>query len=310
MVKPTRADPHPFEILETEVVASYARGDYHEALRLLDRRAPDLADQWERVTYWRVCLMSRLGRTDEAIDTLAQATDAGCWWSPRLLEREADLDPLWSHPGYRPLLERMDGRRRGWDPPVTGLMIAGTPGGRPLLALHGRNQVYEVDASRLGTILGEGWEVALPESSQRIAADGPVWDDLERCRSQVEAVTEALWGQRPFVAGGFSQGGRRALQMALGSGGRIRGVIAVAPMLLRSTEIAEVIGALAHPPWPLVALVTGAEDPARTGVETVAHHLEDEGLDVMVHVAEDRGHGWIQPPPAMAAALAARIGEP
>jgi dienelactone hydrolase len=309
-VKPTRADPHPFEVVEAGVVASYARGDYHEALRLLDRGAPDLTDQWERVTYWRVCLLSRLGRTDEAIDTLDQATAAGCWWSPRLLEREADLDPLWSHPGYRPLLERMDRRRRQWDPPVTGLMIAGIPEGWPLLALHGRNQVYEVDARRLGTILGEGWEVAIPESSQRIAADGPVWDDLERCRSQVEAVTDGLWPQRPFVAGGFSQGARRALQLALGSRGRIRGVIAVAPMLLRSTEIAEVIGALAHPPWPLVALVTGADDPARAGVETVAHHLEDEGFEVMVHVEEDRGHGWIQPPRAMAAALAARVGEP
>src|SRR5690606_34370141 len=82
----------PYEAVESEVVALYGQGDYDAALRLLERNGPHLADQWERLAYWRVCLLARSGRPESAIDTLAQAVEAGAWWAPRLLETEDDLD--------------------------------------------------------------------------------------------------------------------------------------------------------------------------------------------------------------------------
>jgi pimeloyl-ACP methyl ester carboxylesterase len=299
----------PFDQVEQEVIGHYAAGDYRAALAVLDRSGPNLPGQWERVAYWRACLLARSGHTEEAVDVLTQAFEAGAWWSPRLLELEADLDPLWEHPAYRPLLEKMEERRRRWRPRVTGLYVGGVGGGWPFLGLHGRNQIFETDAARITGALGEGWEVAVPESSQRIASDGPVWDDAGGCCDQVLAVADALWPDRPFVLGGFSQGGRRALQIGLRHGQRIPAVLAVSPMLLRGSEIAEVIEWLGHPPWPLVAIVAGEEDPATRGVATVVRHLEEEGIETIVELVADSGHRWLEPPRRVLAALATRIAE-
>lgn len=299
----------PFDQVEQEVIGHYAAGDYRAALAVLDRSGPNLPGQWERVAYWRACLLARSGHTEEAVDVLTQAFEAGAWWSPRLLELEADLDPLWEHPAYRPLLEKMEERRRRWRPRVTGLYVGCVGGGWPFLGLHGRNQIFETDAARITGALGEGWEVAVPESSQRIASDGPVWDDAGGCCDQVLAVADALWPDRPFVLGGFSQGGRRALQIGLRHGQRIPAVLAVSPMLLRGSEIAEVIEWLGHPPWPLVAIVAGEEDPATRGVATVVRHLEEEGIETIVELVADSGHRWLEPPRRVLAALATRIAE-
>lgn len=297
-----------FDQVEQEIIALYARRDYRAALTTLDRSAPDLSAQWERVAYWRACLLARLERSSAALEVLSQAVEAGAWWSPRLLETEADLDPLWEEEGYRELLEVMHRRGDEWAPAAAGLYVAGTPGGWPFLGLHGRNQVYEIDAAEMAGSLGQGWEVAIPESRQRVASDGPVWDDYESCRRQVMEVADSLWPGRRFVLGGFSQGGRRALQIALASEGRVPAVLAVAPMLLRSREVAEVIEALRHPPWPLVVLVTGSEDPAEKGVTAVARHLQDEGLETHIEIADGAGHHWIRVSRTALAALAGRAG--
>ncbi|HLU52272.1 MAG TPA: hypothetical protein VK011_01615 [Acidimicrobiia bacterium] len=299
----------PFDQVEQQVIDRYAAGDYAAALEVLDRAGPHLPGQWERIAYWRACLLARSGRTAEAVDVLAQAYEAGAWWSPRLLEMESDLDPLWQHPGYRSLLGDMDERRRRWQARATGLYVGGVAGGWPFVGLHGRNQIFETDAARIGGALGEGWEVAIPESGQRIASDGPVWDDADACCEQVLTVADLLWPRRPFVLGGFSQGGRRALQIGLRHGGRIPAVLAVSPMLLRSSEIAEVIEWLGHPPWPLVGIVAGKQDPATRGVETVAHHLEEEGVETIVELVADSGHRWLEPPRRMLTALATRLAE-
>ena len=296
-----------FDRVEQELIGHYAAGDYRAALEVLDRAGPDLSGQWERVAYWRACLLARCGRVADAVDVLRQAFEAGAWWSPRLLELESDLDPLWEHPGYRPLLEAMEERRRRWRPRATGLYVGGVEGGWPFLGLHGRNQIFETDAARITGALGEGWEVAIPESGQRIASDGPVWDDADACCDQVLSVADSLWPDRPFVLGGFSQGGRRALQIGLRHGERIPAVLAVSPMLLRSSEIAEAIECVGHPPWPLVAIVAGKDDPATRGVETVARHLQEEGVDCVVELVADSGHRWLEPPRRVLAELATRI---
>lgn len=296
-------NPPRFAEIEDEIVAHYGRGRYEEALQALDRAAPYLGAHWERVAYWRACLLARFGRHRQAVEVLAQAVEAGAWWAPRLLEMESDLDPLWDDRRYHELLSVMERRRSEWSPIASGLWLDGTRGGLPFIGLHGRNQVFETDVAALGSI-GPGWEIAIPESAERIASDGAVWDDAERCYAQVQRVAGQLWGDRPFVLGGFSQGGRRALQIGLAHGTRAKGVLAVAPMVLRSAEIAEVVRAVGRPPWPRVAILAGEEDPAASGVATIASHLRDEGIDIHVEIFPGRGHEWIDPPHHVVVALA------
>lgn len=288
---------HPYESMEQRLLAAYAAGDFAGALDILDREGVRHPHQWERTAYWRTCFLARLGRSAAALDNLRQAVEAGAWWAPRLLEMEDDLDGLWDEPAYRPLLEVMERRRVDWAPRAQGLLIGGSPEGPPFVGLHGRNQVFEVDATHLLALASGRWEIAIPESTQRVASDGPVWDDADRSRHQVQATAAALWSDRAFGVIGFSQGGRRALQFALAGGAAVPVAIAIAPMLRRAPELAEVIGSLGGPPWPLVMIVTGERDPAAAGVDTLTTHLADEGVDVRVHVEPGRGHEWIDPPP-------------
>lgn len=293
-----------FADIEREIVAEYGRGRYDAALAVLDRAGPHLGAHWERVAYWRACLLARQGHHREAVDVLSQSVEAGAWWAPRLLELESDLDPLWDDERYRQLLHIMDRRRKTWAPSVSGLWLDGETGGLPFLGLHGRNQIFETDAACLANALGPGWQVAIPESAERIAADGPVWDDADRCFGHVRRVTADLWGEAPFAIGGFSQGARRALQFGLGNGSRVRAVLAVAPMVLRSTEIAEVVGSLAGPPWPQVVILAGEDDPATAGAATIVRHLAEEGIHADLRLSPAAGHEWIQPSSAVSADLA------
>lgn len=284
-----------FAELEESLIALYARGEYEQALVLLHSRSGAWPAQWERVAYWRVCLLARLGHTDEAVDVLAQAYEAGAWWAPRLLETEGDLDQLWGHPGLAPLLAGMEQRRLRRQPAYGGLWVGGSRGGRPVVALHGRNQVFEVDAERFSSLFGPGWELAVVESRQRIASDGPTWDDPELCRSQVAEVTSMLWPGREVMLAGFSQGGRRVLQLGLSGAIATSSVLAVAPMLRRPAEMAEVVAAVSAPPWPPVVMVVGEDDPAGPGAETVARHLSDEGVEVHLDLIPGRSHEWLEP---------------
>jgi dienelactone hydrolase len=288
---------HPYESVEERLLAAYAAGDFADALTILDREGVSHPSQWERTAYWRTCLLARLGHSADAIDNLRQAVEAGAWWAPRLLELEDDLEGLWDQPGYRPLLAVMERRRVDWEPSAYGLLIGGSPDGTHFLGLHGRNQVFEVDAAHLLDLARGSWQIAIPESGQRIASDGPVWDDPDRCHHQLRSTAATLWGERPYGIVGFSQGGRRALQHALADGETVPVALAIAPMLRRASELAEVIGSLGGTPWPLVLIVTGEKDPAAAGVDTLATHLTEEGLEVRTHVEPGRGHEWIHPPP-------------
>lgn len=288
---------HPYEDVEARLLSAYAAGDFEGALATLEQEGIRHPHQWERTAYWRTCLLARLKRSADAVDNLRQAMEAGAWWSPRLLELEDDLDPLWHDPGYRPLLADMEQRRQVWAPRYAGLLMGGAGGAPPFVGLHGRNQVFEVDAAHLMAMASGSWEIAIPESDQRVASDGPVWDDPDRSRLQVRSLAGRLWGERPYGLIGFSQGARRALQFALADGSTSPVVVAIAPMLRRMSELAEAIGSLGAPPWPSVMMITGERDPASAGVGTLARHLEDEGVEVSVHIAPGRGHEWIDPPP-------------
>lgn len=300
---------HPYEGVEAQLLTTYAEADFDSALTTLDHEGIRHPHQWERTAYWRSCLLARLGRPDEAVDNFRQALEAGAWWSPRLLELENDLDPLWHHPGYRPLLEEMERRRQASSLPASGLLLGGLRGAPPFMGLNGRNQVFEVDAAHLLAMAAGSWEIAIPESVQRIASDGPVWDDPDRCRQQVRSTATTLWGDRAFGVVGFSQGGRRALQLALVAGEIVPVAIAVAPMLQRASELAEVIGSLRGPPWPLVLIVTGERDPAPAGVTTLAGHLHDEGIEVRVRIEPGGGREWIDPPPGWLQSAGERLVE-
>lgn len=79
---------------QDRVFSLYGEGKIREALSEADRAAQAFPDRITRTSYWRACLHSLLGASDEAIDILQDALARGGWWSQATLRNEADLAPL------------------------------------------------------------------------------------------------------------------------------------------------------------------------------------------------------------------------
>lgn len=292
-------DPARFVAVQREVFRRYAAGDYAGALAEIDAAAVRLDLPWTRVAWWRACLRARMGDLAGAVEVLEAAVEAGAWWSRSLLQRESDLEPLWGNARFRQLVDRCEQLRAAHAPGRPGLAVELPPGrgSHPLLlVLHGRAEMVEGTVGYWAPVgVAEGWAVAFPESTQRASIDGPVWDDPQLAVEEVTGQLAALWDDPrvvvdPCVIAGYSQGARRALQLGLELAPRFEGVVAVCPMLLRRDEIAEVLASLGDPPWPRLAVILGAEDPAFPAQRMAIDTLAAEGVEVDLQVVAGMGH--------------------
>ena len=254
----------------------YGRQAYAEALALVQGSLPAFPEHRTELITWEICMQSCLGCSAEAIQALTDALQTSTyWWSPEALHYDADLAPLQGNPEYERLVgvckdrqrkarRNSRGRRRVFAPSPLGAKK------RPLLiAFHGWGANAELEAPHWQGLAERGWLVAVPRSSQPMADGMYVWDDLERTVSDAKAHYEALGRDFPIdtrrvVLAGFSQGGGRALWLALTRAIPAQGLIGVGPYL---DEFDTLVPTLSPPraSKPHVYLVTG-------------EHEDDEGM--------------------------------
>lgn len=99
-----------FGDLRAEMFAHYSEGEFQEALDLIRAFEPESRSQREDVVFWSMCLMSRLGSTDDALSIFSQGLEEGFWWSEPML-RDSDLDRLREDPRWSELVEQSLGAR-------------------------------------------------------------------------------------------------------------------------------------------------------------------------------------------------------
>jgi hypothetical protein len=198
----------------------YNRGDYAGALEIAEQLAVRYPEQAIHTCFWRICLTSRLKRTDEALRLFAEGLAAGYWWSERELRQDADLVPLQGLPEFEQMVATSHTRhmaaQAGAQPDLQVYTPDSTvPSPYPLLiALHGRgytpaddNAPYWKHACRLG------WLVAMPRSSQLSWPGAYGWDDSDLAGKEIAAHYDTLCARHPvdrqrLVIAGISQGGR------------------------------------------------------------------------------------------------------
>lgn len=232
-----------FQRVWHDVMRRYRRGDYADALTIAERAAREFPDQ-SHETYWaRICLTSRLGRREDAVRLLDEALARGHWYNQRQLRGDSDLAPLQGLPEFERLVEvslqRWSAAQGEAKPGV--VLVEPRAGSEPyplLLAVHGNNSSAEAEAARWDSAAGEGWLVALPQSSQvfssRPGSFG--WNDRERAVREIREQFASLQRRSRVdasrvVLGGFSVGAQLAVWLAMSGRIPARGVIAVAPYL-------------------------------------------------------------------------------
>ncbi len=272
-----------YDRLTDRVFALYEEGLQPVALELLATVDTELEPWSAELAHQRACLLGSIDEPAEALRVLQEASDAGGWWSPEILEDD-DLAALQDLPAFQKLVAvSRDRQTPAQDPPLIELPASSARG--VVVALHGAGQRASHAMRDWAGVLELGYALVGVESSQLMSPMYRTWPDPASAREDVaralEHLPEELRGL-PLIAAGFSAGGRVALDWALtGQPERAAGVVVLAPALRELP--AEALGALE----PAIVLI-GTDDDLIEVVDEAADQLAELGLTI--HKLPALGH--------------------
>lgn len=292
-----------FLAVNDRVFALYGEGRLPEALAVVEETSAELPGWRSRTIYWRACLLSLLGRPDEAMAALRSGLDAGLWWRPDWLTTDQDLEPLWDLPEFAEIVSASERGQaaansgRSERPEIRMFRPSGEPRGL-LVALHMYGVTAGESAPHWQPATEEGFVVAVPESTTAQADGRPCWDDDETASRDVAWAIEEARAQAPgvddLILAGASQGGMRAIEMALrGEPGNARafiGVVAGLADLDLLEQTAEAAARRGVRGW----LLTGDHDAAQQAVELLHAQLSGAGIACRLDVIPGLGHTFPQ----------------
>ncbi|MGH8927698.1 MAG: alpha/beta hydrolase [Acidimicrobiia bacterium] len=277
-----------FEEARKSVFESYGGGDYETGLQAIDRYASKNDDEVSDLSYWRMCLLSRLDRVEEACAEFAQRLDQGFWWGDFFL-LDTDLDQVREHPEWRRLatlsLDRARETKRVHRSPID--LLPDSPLATSLILFHGGAERPDMMINRCSEMVHQGCRlVALhgtePSASARFG--WPLGDSEQVVSSQVHEVGELV---RPILVG-YSQGAGLAGYLAWGQHLHCAGVVLVAPAWgIRGVPIPT------HRLAPVRTYVlAGGEDWAIEDTRHATDALETSGVPVLLDERPGLGHDW------------------
>ncbi len=293
-----------------ELFRQYYAGDYKAALETAARLEERFPEQRIHIAYWRICLNSRLGRVDEALNLFSEALDEGLWWSEEQLRRDPDLDALRANPEFKRLLTLCRERHRtaqaasSPDLRVFPPNEAFSPPYPLLIALHGRGGTAKSALPHWKAVGEMGYLLALPQSSQLAWPGAYAWDDGEVAEREIQAHYEALRREYAIdlervILAGASQGAALAIHLMLRGRVPARGFLAVAPAAIDVDALAEEaargLGEQAQVGARGEArrrgyVVVGRQDPLYERARQMVDVLNRHGLACEIEVHDDLGH--------------------
>jgi predicted esterase len=291
-------DPVEYEQLRGQVFTSYQQGDYPHTLRLALESVGRFPEHRAEATFWVACMHSLLGDPDGAVHVLQDALQAGMWWAPTRL-RDPDLDAARESVEFAALSSESE---RIWSEacsdiePIVRLHIQGESSGRLLVVLHGWT-AHDDDMEPLWASAAEtGLTVAYVRSSQPDTSDRTrfYWGDAEHTSQDVAKAIEMARDrlgqvQHSVLLGGFSAGGRFALELAFrGEPVDIQAAITVGAALPRDVRQFPVAEGAAR--GVRVWLLVGEEDRFREANESLAAALRERHLTSRLTLVPGLGH--------------------
>jgi predicted esterase len=292
------SDQDNFEKHSAEVFRLYEEGAYASALEAAETAFAECPDWAGETLLWRICLLSVVGRTDEALRLLAAALDEGYWWAPENFQ-DPDLDSVRELPEFVQLVEASRKQYLEAQAQSKSRHFVAEPTGSPqpyplLLVLHGRRGIGEIALANWQSAVSKGWLVASVESSQMLMPKVHCWDDAQKAEQDVLDQFEAICQEYPvnrerIVLGGFSQGGGLAVNLALQGDVPAVGVIGVGSWWPEVTPIAE----RAAQSRPIRGyFVTGSDDQILERAREIQAALTGASLKVQEEHHQGLGHAF------------------
>lgn len=281
----------------------YDREAYAEALALVEGAFADFPEHRTEMITWKICMLSRTGQNEKAIETLRYAIETSTyWWIPSGLRQDPDLASLQGNPKFERLVTICETRwqdavKNGRPERLVFQPKAGSSEPFPLLiSFHGWGQNAEIDAPHWQGLTEQGWLVAVTRSSFQVADGLYTWDNLERTVDEARAHYEALCRDFPVdservVLGGFSQGGGRAFWLALTQTLPVCGIIGVGPYL---REVDQLAPTLPQKPVPNVRfyVILGAEEHDEGMFAKIEALCAEKGIPFQHEIVPGIGHEY------------------
>ena len=307
-----RADNFPH--YRDQVFDLYNAGKHREALAVAFQAKEKFPERRAKTSYWIGCLQSRLGESEEAIQTLEKASKDGIWWPDQALLMEPDLEPLQSRPEFKAVIaESQRLKERALLSAKPGVMIL-TPRkysaeeSYPLvIALTPRIGHPGEFAEHWNGSRNRGFLLAVPHSSQPISSEEFCWDDPERSEHDVAWAYKQVRDKynidpAKVIVAGFSQGAALSLYLTLNRTFPSRGFIAVAASdwvapedkpanqrkhpsetfasFIRAKEVKELKG----------VIIMGDKDPFLPKIQTLLEGMVERGFKGKIDVVQNLGH--------------------
>jgi pimeloyl-ACP methyl ester carboxylesterase len=292
--------PQDFLELSDRVLELYRAGAFGEALGAVEAAAGRFPTRQATVVFWRACLQSVTGRSEDALASFKRGLDDGLCWSERFLN-DPDLEPLFGRAEFQEVVEE-SARRLAALPRHEVSLRTVEPPGEPrglLLALHGAAWDPDEFARHWGAGADAGFLVAVPNSSLAMGPEEFTWDEPDGAErdvgrafdlafSRFEAQVES--GRRCVVLAGFSQGGRIALDYALrGTPVPVTGYLGVGPGINDPDGLARLARG-ASERGLRAAFIVGDRDSLLDPVEKVHASLLEAGLASVLDIVPGLGH--------------------
>jgi predicted esterase len=226
-----------FDELTDQMMNLYRESKYAEALQIVEQNADYFPEHLARTTFWKMCLLSLCGRSNDVISVFQNGLDAGLWWAESQF-RDTDLDAVRDMPAFKRLAaisqEKYQEARKhiGRDQTIL-LPQASASGLYPLLiALHGGAGNKDSNLEYWKIACQKGWLVLSPQSTQPLYSGSYSWIEPEQALADLHFYIEQTLKDHPIdqqrvVIAGFSQGSGMAIYAALSGKLNVRGFIGI-----------------------------------------------------------------------------------
>jgi hypothetical protein len=232
-----------FGDVATRVFALYGAKDYSAALDVVLDARTSHPEEDHTLTFWEACLVARLGRPRDAVETLQAGIARGEWWPTGKLI-DTDLDPARNEPGWEQVLAHCVAMTQTLLAERPSPMVRDGTGDGTLVTIGGAHAVQEDLFTTWERATPPRWTVITPVGSEP-TGDG-LWEwphSLDESAQSVINDLQVFDLVPPLILSGFSIGTAIACHVINATELAADGLIAIAPSTTATGAFEELVEA-------------------------------------------------------------------
>ena len=94
-----------FKELQRRVIQLTIEGKIHEIQKLLNDTENTFPDHRDKISLWKACLWTSLGKEALALKEIENAIKSGVYWHPDILKDADDLKPLHGYTAFKRMID-------------------------------------------------------------------------------------------------------------------------------------------------------------------------------------------------------------